>query len=231
MTDEIERLRNMYTTQYNPDPGDRNYTWHPLNPISIYYRQAQERAIAELFRGTDLSLTKLHVLDIGCGSGGLLRFLATLGISPDQLNGIDLMNYRISAAHRLAPPGMTLLVGNAETLPYPVQCFDLVVQFTVFSSILDAQLRRHIATEMMRVLKNGGYILWYDMYKTRNASLHCLPVPEIQQLFSSMAIKHIQPLHPIYAAKILRFGRFFLTFWEKLPGLPKTHYLILMQKP
>ena len=108
MTDEIERLRKMYATQYNPDPQDRNYIWNPLNPVSIYYRQAQERAIADLFRRNYPSLSKLNVLDIGCGSGGLLRFLASLGIPPNQLSGIDLMKNRIKAARQLAPPGMTL---------------------------------------------------------------------------------------------------------------------------
>jgi hypothetical protein len=65
MSNEIDRLRHMYATQYNPDPQDRNYIWHPLNPVSIYYRQAQERAIADLFRRNELSLSKLHVLDMG----------------------------------------------------------------------------------------------------------------------------------------------------------------------
>jgi ubiquinone/menaquinone biosynthesis C-methylase UbiE len=231
MTDEIERLRHMYATQYNPDPQDRIYIWHPLNPVSIYYRQAQERAMADLFRRNDLNLSKLHVLDIGCGNGGLLRYLASLGIPPNQLSGIDLMNYRITAACRLAPPGTTLLVGNAETLPYPEQCFDLVVQFTVFSSILDAQLRQRVATEMMRVLKRGGHVLWYDMYKTRNTSLHSITISEISQLFPGMEVRYLQRLHPIYVTRILSFGRFFATLWESLPGLPKTHYLILLQKP
>jgi ubiquinone/menaquinone biosynthesis C-methylase UbiE len=231
MTNEIERLRQKYATQYNPDPQDRNYIWHPLNPVSIYYRQAQERAISDLFREIDLSLTQLHVLDIGCGTGGLLRFLASLGMPPDQLNGIDLMHYRITTARQLAPPGMSLVVGNAGTLPYPEKCFDLVVQFTVFSSILDTQLRQLIATEMMRVLKTGGCILWYDMSKSRDSTLHILPIPAIRLLFPGMKILHTQALHPIYATRILRYGRFITLLWEILPGIPKTHYLILLQKP
>jgi ubiquinone/menaquinone biosynthesis C-methylase UbiE len=231
MTSEIERLRHMYATQYNPDPQDRNYIWHPLNPVSIYYRQAQERAIAELFRVNGTSLTKLHVLDIGCGNGGLLRFLASLGTSPDLLSGIDLMYYRINAARQLAPPGTSLLVGNAETLPYPEQCFDLVAQFTVLSSILDAQLRQRVATEMMRVLKRGGHILWYDMYKAGNTTLHSLSMLELHQLFPAMEVRHLKRLHPIYATRILRYSRLLSALWETLPGLPKTHYMILLQKP
>jgi ubiquinone/menaquinone biosynthesis C-methylase UbiE len=231
MTDEIERLRKLYATQYNPDPQDRNYIWNPLNLVSIYYRQAQERAIADLFRKNFPSILELHVLDIGCGSGGWLRFLASLGIPPNKLSGIDLMEYRISAALRLAPPGITFTVGNGETLPYPGQCFDLLVQSTVFSSILDVQLRQRVASEMMRVLQTGGHILWYDMYRTSNAALHELHVPEIRGLFPGMEIRQLQKLHPKYATQILRHGQFLTQIWENLPGIPKTHYLILFQKP
>lgn len=231
MSDEIERLRKLYDTQYNPDPQDRNYMWNPLNPISIYYRQAQERAIANLLHRNYQSISSLHVLDIGCGGGGLLRFLASLGIPPIQLNGIDLMPHRISAARQLAPIGTNLLVSNGESLPYADICFDLVVQSTVLSSIQTEELRRRVASEMMRVLQPGGHILWYDLYRSRNANLHKLPLPEIRDLFAGMEVRYLQRLHPIYATRMLRFGRLMTEIWENLPGVPKTHYLILLEKP
>jgi ubiquinone/menaquinone biosynthesis C-methylase UbiE len=231
MTDEIERLRHLYTTQYNPDPEDRNYIWHPLNPVSVYYRQAQERAIADLFHRNDLPMTKLQVLDIGCGTGGLLRYLASLGIAPDQLYGIDLIDDRITIARKLAPTGMTLLAGNADTLPYPDEAFDLVAQFTVFSSILDAQLRKGIASEMTRVLKTNGHILWYDLYNVQSANLHSMPVKEIHQLFPGLAIKYQKAMHPKRASRIAARALFLATLLECLPGFPKTHYMILLQKP
>jgi ubiquinone/menaquinone biosynthesis C-methylase UbiE len=231
MTNEIERLRKLYTNQYNPDPHDRNYIWNPLNPISIYYRQAQERALAALLRKYYSSLSQLRVLDMGCGNGGLLRFFASLGISPGQMSGIDLMEYRIRAACQLAPHGIDFLVANGEALPYPEKCFNLVAQSTVFSSIQDVDLRWQVASEMMRVLQVDGRILWYDMFRTRNPSLHRLPIEEIRELFPGMEILHAQKLHPIYATQILRYGRFLTEIWENLPGVAKTHYLILLQKP
>jgi ubiquinone/menaquinone biosynthesis C-methylase UbiE len=231
MSDEIERLKKLYGTKYNPDPQDRNYMWNPLNPVSIYFRQAQERAIANLLSRNYQSISRLHVLDIGCGGGGLLRFLASLGIPPGQLDGIDLMPYRIYAARQLAPIGTKLIVGNGENLPYSGKRFDLVAQSTVFSSIQTEELRRRIATEMIRVLQPGGHILWYDLYRSRNANLHTLPLSEIRDLFAGMEIRHLQRLHPIHITRMLRFGRLMTEIWENLPGVSKTHFLILLEKP
>jgi len=42
--------------------------------------------------------------------------------------------------------------------------FDVVTQFTVFSSILDPDLKEQVAQEMIRVTKPGGYILWFDFF-------------------------------------------------------------------
>jgi ubiquinone/menaquinone biosynthesis C-methylase UbiE len=230
MTDELERLRKLYDTQYRPDPQDRDYIWNPLNPVSIYFRQAQERAIADLVRKYFPNFSKLLVLDIGCGSGRWLRYLASLGASPDRLKGIDLMEYRVKAARLLAPSGVTFSVGNGDSLPYSDKCFNLIIQSTVFSSIQDAKLRQRMAAEMMRVLQTGGHILWYDMYRTRNATLHPLALAEIRGLFSGCEIRSVQKFHPIYATRVLRYGRFTSAIWESLPGIPKTHYLVLLQK-
>jgi hypothetical protein len=38
------------------------------------------------------------------------------------------------------------------------------MQFTVFTSILDKDMKRNIAAEMLRVLKPKGVIIWYDYF-------------------------------------------------------------------
>lgn len=50
--------------------------------------------------------------------------------------------------------------GNAENLPYEDESFDIVMQFTVFTSILDSEMKQNIAREMLRVIKPDGIILW-----------------------------------------------------------------------
>jgi ubiquinone/menaquinone biosynthesis C-methylase UbiE len=58
------------------------------------------------------------------------------GARPENLYGIDLLDERIEEAKRLSP-NIDFRCGNAEELPYEDGLFDIVIQFTVFTSILD----------------------------------------------------------------------------------------------
>jgi len=229
-SDDLQRIRQVYATTYRPDPRDRAYPWHPRNPISVYYRQAQERALIRLFNDFDLPVEQFTVLDVGCGSGGFLRFLASLGASPAKLHGIDLMPYRIEQAQVLCPPGVRLQTASADALPYPNGSFDLVSQFTVFSSIFDAALRAHIAAEMSRILAEGGYLLWYDMRIGNGQTTRGIQPAEIRQLFAGLHLLSLRPLHPRRAASIARRSWLLAELCDQLPGLPKSHHLALFQK-
>ena len=69
-----------------------------------------------------------------------------------NLYGIDLIAGRIAYA-RERLPGADLRWGDARHLPWRDGSFDLVTQFTVFSSILDTQVQAEVAAEMLRVLR------------------------------------------------------------------------------
>ena len=84
-----------------------------------------------------------------------------MGRGPCGLCGIDLSADRIAAARQRIPHA-DLRIGSAAELPWPDASFDLVSQFTVFTSILDPGLKRAMADEMLRVLKPDGSILWFD---------------------------------------------------------------------
>ena len=226
---EIERIREVYSTVYKYDSRDRRRTWNPRNIVSVYYRHARERALIALFNDYDIALEDARILDVGCGSGGILRFLISLGASPENLCGLDLMPYRIEKARSISPPQIDWRVGNAEALPYPSQTFDVVSQFTVFSSILDEQVRMRVAREMMRVLKPRGYILWYDMRHTKSDVTRGVEVSEIRWLFPSCALLSLRKLHPVRAARVLNISWLLCELWERAPLVKKTHYLALLQ--
>lgn len=48
-------------------------------------------------------------------------------------------------------------------MPYPDNYFDLIVMFTLLSSVPNHQVRQGIATQALRILKPSGAIVCYDM--------------------------------------------------------------------
>lgn len=230
-SDETRRIQEVYNTQYRRDPSDRSYMWHPRNPISLYYRQAQERALIRLLNDFDIPIEMLEILDVGCGMGGLLRFFASLGSHPDKLHGLDLMEYRIEQARRSSPAAIDFQIGTGEALPYPDHSFDLISQFTVFSSILEDQMRLAVAGEMVRVLKPGGFILWYDMRSARSATTRGLEADEIRQLFNPCKLLALRGLHFSRASRMARRSVLLCDLLDWFPIWQRTHFLALFQKP
>lgn len=133
------------------------------NPVHAYLVFERERAIlAALARHLTVPLHRAAVLDVGCSSGLSLAFLAIYGASPDRLHGVDIVESRLEAG-RSAFPGFGLRLGDGVDLPYEDRSFDLVQQITMLSSVPTLELRRHLAREMLRVLRPGGLVLSYDV--------------------------------------------------------------------
>ena len=65
------------------------------------------------------------VLDVGCGSGGLLALLNRPGVG--LLAGVDISPNMIEEAKRRLGTGADLKVGDSEKLPWEATSFDLVV--------------------------------------------------------------------------------------------------------
>lgn len=153
--------------------------------------QELERGILELLMNNGIgSLATKTILEIGCGSGFWLREFIKFGARPENLTGVDLLPWRVSDARSLLPPSVSLNCGNAENLGLPESSFDLVAQFTVFSSILDPNMKANVASEMLRVLKKDGLIVWYDFFikNPRNPDVRAITKKEIHQLFPGCQI-------------------------------------------
>src|SRR5205085_11827131 len=96
--------------------------------------QEKERKLIRLLVSCGLTpLRDKRVLDVGCGSGEDLLQLVRLGFDPDKLVGCDLMEERADAARRRLPAGCTVLAGDAATLSFQDESFDIVMQSTVFT--------------------------------------------------------------------------------------------------
>jgi len=73
----------------------------------------------------------------------------------------------------------------------------VVSQFTLFTSILSEPMKNRMAAEMIRVLKPGGVILWYDFRfnNPRNQNVRGIESPEITSLFPGCSVTSAES-HP-----------------------------------
>jgi SAM-dependent methyltransferase len=222
-TAEEQRIRESYARRL---PGDSRYSW--FSPGHVFMVQERQRRVLDLLKrsGVD-SLVNKQILEIGCGRGDWLRDLIQWGAQPENLRGVELLSDRVDDARRLCPSEVQVIRGSAGKLDFPADTFDLVLQSTVFTSIRDHGLKRQVAAEMMRVVRPGGLILWYDFRvdNPRNPDVSGIGKKEILALFPGFQIElfSITPAPPL--VRILApwswLGCYFL---GKLPWL-RTHYI------
>lgn len=157
-------------------------------PANRFIREGQERALSTaLAKAALLPLTGRSVLEIGCGSGNWFPMFFAFGAA--AVAGIELDEGRASLA-RARYPMAEVRTGDATRLPYPDARFDVVFQSTVFTSILDALVKRRLAEEMLRVLRPEGAVLWYDFHydNPRNDQVRGVTPREIERLFPGCAL-------------------------------------------
>lgn len=230
---ELARIEDVYRRR----AADERYAhlYAPFSPAPMFTVQEREWAVGRLMRMVGLeSLADLDILDVGCGSGvELLRFVL-YGAAPERLAGIDLMPDRAAAARRLLPEA-DIRDGSAHRLPYADATFDIVSQFTVFSSIQDPGLRAAVAAEMRRVARPGGLLLWYDVRRLprRNTSLVAIPEREIRELFPGGDLRVIPvTLQWGLVHRVLPRSRFLGELLGRLRPLTSHHVAVIrMPKP
>ena len=89
-----------------------------------------------------------RILDIGCGNGGMLRYLKGLGYR--NLNGLDISEYGIK---RLRAEGIDMHFSRLPAVPLPDSDLDVVIASAVLEHVIR---RRTFIKEIRRVLKPGG---------------------------------------------------------------------------
>ena len=224
------RIVAEYERRAREIPDDFYSLGRPAN--LLMYQQTVRSCIAALRHASLFPLHGRRVADIGCGSGGWLLEFVQWGADPADVAGIDLMPARLERARRSVPQA-DLSVGSASDLPWPDESFDVVSQFLMFTTILDPALKRAVAKEMLRVLKPGGGILWFDFRfdNPKNPQVKGLRKKEIRSLFP---LCDVQLQSTLLAPPISRFiaGRSWI-LGEALHQVSflRTHYTGLVRKP
>jgi SAM-dependent methyltransferase len=120
----------------------------------VFTPQANERLIAAFVRISGLP-RGARVADLGCGSGVFTELLRRQGY---QSVGLDI-SPKLVALGRRKYPGLELIEGDAENLPFESTSLDGVLLSGLVHHFPDP---RRLAGEVNRVLKNSGRFVAFD---------------------------------------------------------------------
>lgn len=223
--DEIERIRSSYARR-EATGRDRRYTL--FEPAHLFQTQSLERSLLAALRGNGLTtLAGRGILDVGCGGCGWLTGLVRYGAEPSRLIGVDLRDENLPRSSL----GPRVAVASADLLPFGSGRFDLVCQLTMMSSVLDAGMRSRIAAEMLRVLRPGGFVLWYDFtVNPFNSDVAGIRPAELRGLFPGAVMRwHRVTLAPPAARLLAPHAWLVGEVLERVPWF-RTHVLATLSK-
>ena len=229
--EELERIKDRYARRIETG---RAALYDPLTPVNTCFRQERERAMIDMVRrlASGRPLSSLMVLEVGCGSGANLVDLIRWGASPEHCIGNELLPDRVAAARRVLPAQVTILDGDAAEMAAADGAFDIILQSTVFSSILDPSVRDRVAENMWRMLAPGGGILWYDftVNNPSNPDVTGIKPAEIRRLFPAATYRFRRvTLAPPLARRLGGATPMLYTLLNSLPLL-RTHVVGLLSK-
>lgn len=210
-------------------PADPRY--HPLNPAQHQALQEREHVLVGLLRRQGWTATEgLYATELGCGTGSNLLTLLQLGFAPARLTGVELLPERVRAARERLPTAIRVLEGDARAAAIEAGSQDLVLAFTVFSSVLDEALQQQLAAAAWRWLRPGGAVIAYDFTvdNPRNPDVRGMPLARWQQLFPAAVVTHRRLTLAPPLARRLPAGWLPLLQW--LPFL-RTHRMLHLLKP
>ncbi len=195
--------------------------------------QERQRVMLRLFRRLGwTTLADRRVFEVGCGEGGNLLELLRIGFAPQHLAGVELLPERLARARQALPVALSLHAGDASTLTLPAQAFDIVLQSTVFSSLLDDAFQQRLAAQMWRWVAPGGGVLWYDFAvdNPRNPDVRGVPLARVRALFpQAQAQAWRVTLAPPLARAACRLHPALYGVFNRVPLL-RTHRLVWLGK-
>ena len=220
---ELQRIAERYARR---DAGDR---YSLLRPEVWQMWQERQRVLLRLLATREGRPADWQATEVGCGAGGNLLDLLRVGLLPAHLTGIELLPERLAAARAALPEEVRLLLGDASAADVAPASQDLVLQSTVFSSILDDALQQRVADAMWAWLKPGGAVVWYDftVNNPRNPDVRGVPLARVRELFPQghFTARRVTLAPPLARALPAAYGVFNLVPWLR------THRLVLIAKP
>jgi ubiquinone/menaquinone biosynthesis C-methylase UbiE len=226
--EERRRLEQVYRG-YAASAATRE-RWSAENPGNRAIR-AELTAAVRLLAGAELR-SAAAVLDVGCGGGWWLAWLAGEPSIAARLHGIELLGDRVLAA-RERVASAAILAGDARRLPYEPASFEVVTLFTVLSSLPAEAEIALVLGEARRVLRPGGVLLVWEPRIPTPDNAHTLLVRRavLETALAGMALSsRTTTLLPPLAR---RLGRHTDRLYPRLSALAplRTHRLLCARAP
>jgi len=140
----------------------------------------------------DRQASRLTILDVACGTGRTLKFLAA-SFPQASLHGIDLSPTYLRKAQQnltgISKIFPQLNQGNAEALPYQSNWFDLITNIYLLHE-LPAPVRQTVLVECFRVLKPGGILMVMDSIQVKDRPEWEPMLENFPQLFHEPYYRH-----------------------------------------
>jgi ubiquinone/menaquinone biosynthesis C-methylase UbiE len=133
-----------------------------LGAVAILESRGRAVGYVQMVR-TLIEETQLHpgetVLEVGCGTGVLDRWLTRHTGGKNRIIGVDINRYLLQEARALTRKeglegAIEFREGNAEALPFPDNSFDVTMSVTVIEEVNANQM----LAEIVRVTKPGGRV-------------------------------------------------------------------------
>lgn len=155
------KLERIDTGDYTPAEYDRFLKEIAFINRFLGDRRALRRSLFREIKRRQLS--EFSMLDVGCGSGELLRYTAEFsrakGIKA-RLAGLDLnpISASVSAKSTNDFPEIAVTQGDAFRLPFADGEFDYAISSLFFHHLTDEQIPRALG-EMRRVARRGVFVI------------------------------------------------------------------------
>jgi SAM-dependent methyltransferase len=132
--------------------------------LEVRGRNAAHARVVRRFLGFVPVRPRDRVLEVGCGTGAVLRHLAAKVGAAGQVVGVDPSQQLLAAARRGLPaepgsPPIALHEGDGAQLPFEDGRFDVTLAVTVLLHVADPMV---VVKEMLRVTRVGGRVAVQD---------------------------------------------------------------------
>ena len=229
LLEEEERVARVYDRKISAKQSAK-YT-----PLSNYNQQVRleiNQVLGNVIRTRFLDpyhSGSLSALDFGCGNGNTILTLISLGLSPNNVTGVDVAKQRVLEARTNTPNDVEIIQGGRHVLASINKRFDMAICSLVLSSLLDRDAREQVCRGLAEVCKPGGVVVIYDFVMKGSANPAVRPVShkEVQAAFPG---KRVQCQSVTLAPPL---GRFFESYPKVLAALAmipllRTHKLYVV---